>query len=352
MFFEGKVLDGRNRYRCAMELQMRINTRPFVGSDADALAYVISTNLHRRHLTESQRAMVANKLATLPAHRPETASIEAVTQSKAADMLNVGRSAVQRARKVEQSGDDSLIDAVIRGDVSVSAASDVSELPKAEQAEIVARGKAEILAAAKTIRAEDNKQRQAANHAKIAAQIKAENPALPQKKYAVIYADPPWRYDAQPMGDPSRAIENHYPTMPLDDIKALPISDIAYDKSVLFLWATAPQLKAAQDVMEAWGFTYKTCAVWDKELIGLGFYFRNQHELLLVGNKGGFPTPVQGTQPTSVYRETRQNHSVKPARYYGMINDMYPEHGKIELFARKSWAGWDCWGNMVGGSSE
>jgi len=101
---------------------------------------VVSLNLHRRHLDESQRAMVAAKIATLPAHRPaETAPIGAVTQDTAADMLNVGRRSVQRAREVLDRGAPELVEAVQRGEVSVSAAADVAELPPDEQREIVAR---------------------------------------------------------------------------------------------------------------------------------------------------------------------------------------------------------------------
>src|SRR3990170_4080212 len=99
------------------------------------------------------------------------------------------------------------------------------------------------------------------------------------KQYDIIYADPPWRYE-HPISN-SRRIENQYPTMSLNEIKALNIP--TKDNSVLFLWATAPKLEESLEVVKAWGFTYRTHLIWDKRTIGMGYWFRNQHELLLVG---------------------------------------------------------------------
>jgi len=166
-------------------------------------------------------------------------------------------------------------------------------------------------------------------------------------RYPVIYADPPWRYENPPMGATNRSIENHYPTMTLEEIRALPVSELATDAAVLYLWATAPKLAECLSVMEAWGFEYRTCAVWDKEVIGMGYYFRNQHELLLVGKRGDIPTPQPGEQPSSVYRERRGEHSAKPVYYYEMIEKVYPTLQKIELFARSPREGWSAWGNQA-----
>ena len=106
------------------------------------------------------------------------------------------------------------------------------------------------------------------------------------KKYQVIYADPPWRYTPAVK---NRQVENHYPTMALSEIMEM---DIPSDKnSVLYLWATASKLPDCLKVMEAWGFTYKSQMVWDKELIGMGYWARGQHELLLIGTRGKFSPP-------------------------------------------------------------
>lgn len=168
-----------------------------------------------------------------------------------------------------------------------------------------------------------------------------EPPPMPEGQFNVIYADPPWRYEFSQTS--MRAIENHYPTMDLEDIKRLEIP--VAEKAVLLLWATAPKLEEALEVLNAWGFTYKTCAVWDKEKIGMGYWFRGQHELLLLGVKGNFPAPAEGNRFSSVIRSPRTGHSKKPQDVYTMIEAMFP-HGKyLELFSREKRSGWGGWGN-------
>lgn len=159
--------------------------------------------------------------------------------------------------------------------------------------------------------------------------------------YSVLYADPPWRYEH--VKTESRAIENQYPTMALDEICALEVP--AADDAILFLWATAPKLYEAMRVLDAWGFTYRTCSVWDKQKIGMGYYFRQQHELLLVATRGTFPAPPESTRESSVYREKRGEHSAKPDYYAELIERMYPAHARVELFARAPRDGWSVWGN-------
>lgn len=165
------------------------------------------------------------------------------------------------------------------------------------------------------------------------------------KKYQIIYADPPWRYDFS--NTKNRKIENHYPTMDLSEIKDL-FWYLPIDKNaVLYLWATAPKLKEALEVMEAWGFEYKTQAIWDKEIIGMGYWFRGQHEILLVGVKGKFPPPEPSKRVGSVFKIRRGKHSEKPEYVRELISNAFPSHNKLELFAREKTEGWDVWGNEV-----
>ena len=166
---------------------------------------------------------------------------------------------------------------------------------------------------------------------------------FPNKKYQIIYADPPWRYDFSK--DNSDKIENHYSTMSLEDICSLNVpSD---DNSILYLWATAPKLQEALLTMKSWGFKYKTHLVWDKDWIGMGYWFRGQHELLLVGVKGKMYPPMQKLRISSVWRERRKAHSKKPDFIRDMISCWFPNLSKIELFARQKKEGWDVWGNEV-----
>jgi len=168
------------------------------------------------------------------------------------------------------------------------------------------------------------------------------------KTYDLIYADPPWRYDFSK--DNADKIENHYPTMTVNDICSVwstyDIGCVA-PNAVLYLWATAPKLLEALKVMEAWGFTYKTHAMWDKTWIGMGYWFRGQHELLLVGVKGKFSPPIPTLRESSVFREKKGKHSAKPSYFRDLITRQHSDAKKIELFARESFSGWDAWGNEI-----
>ena len=163
-------------------------------------------------------------------------------------------------------------------------------------------------------------------------------------RFPLVYADPPWRYEHVKTNN--RAIENHYPTMDLDEICALPVHEITTDDCVLLLWATSPKLEESMRVISSWGFTYRTCMVWDKEKIGMGYYARQQHELLLIATKGAPPTPLPENRPSSVIRCIRGEHSAKPDVFYELIERMYPDFRKVELFARNKRDGWQVWGNQ------
>ena len=172
-----------------------------------------------------------------------------------------------------------------------------------------------------------------------------ETPELPDGKYSLIYADPPWRYEFSETD--SRKIENQYPTMELEDILELPVSDIAADDCVLFMWATSPKLPEAVSVIEAWDFDYRTSAIWTKPQLGMGYYFRQQHEFLLVAIKGSPGVPEPEFRVRSVMEFPRTEHSAKPKQYYEIIEHMYPQTKRIELFCRSPRKGWSSWGNQV-----
>ena len=162
--------------------------------------------------------------------------------------------------------------------------------------------------------------------------------------YNVILADPPWQYDFT--ASENRSQENHYPVMTTEELYNLYIP--AEDNSVLFLWSPAAHLQNALMLMDEWGFIYKTSAVWDKEIIGMGYYFRNRHEMILIGIKGIFKPPLPEDRPSSVYQERRTQYSKKPNYYYDMIEKMYPNCKYLELFARQQYNDkWTAWGNQI-----
>jgi N6-adenosine-specific RNA methylase IME4 len=167
---------------------------------------------------------------------------------------------------------------------------------------------------------------------------------IPSEVFNLIYADPPWQYNNS--GFESSA-ESHYPTMPLEDICGLVDNNkiqIAPD-AVLFLWATNPLLESAFEVINAWGFNYKTNMSWNKGSSGIGgFYVLGRHELLLIATKGSC-LPLW--TPGSVQEITKSKHSKKPDEFRDIIERMYPDYNYLELFARKQPPRnrWEFWGN-------
>jgi N6-adenosine-specific RNA methylase IME4/ParB-like chromosome segregation protein Spo0J len=347
VILDDMILDGRNRERACRAAGVELAYVPFTGKDP--VAFVVSQNLARRHLNESQRAMVAAKLATFEHGGDRSkASIDALSQAATGKLLNVSEPSVERAKKVQREGAPELVHAVEQGKISVTAAADVATQPLDEQREIVARGEREILEAAKAIRARKAEQRQVERMERLLARTRQDSPLPSDRRYPVIYADPPWHFEVY--NDESgveRAASNHYPTMPLQDICSLPVADLATDEAILFVWTTSPYLEEALQVVLAWGFKYKTNIAWVKDKIGLGYVVRNRHELLLIATRGDIPSPLPANRPSSVIEAPRREHSRKPDEAYELIERMYPELPKIELFARQARPGWACWGNQA-----
>lgn len=176
-----------------------------------------------------------------------------------------------------------------------------------------------------------------------------------QKKYNVIYADPPWAYRQKQINfqhyDEGKKYENdvteHYPTMTLNELKALPINRLADNDCLLYMWATNPNLDIGIELGKAWGFEYKTVAfVWDKQRTNYGFYTLSQCELCLVFKKGRIPKR-DVTNVRQFLSEKLGKHSAKPLEIQNRIDLMYGHLSRIELFARQQVDGWDCWGNEV-----
>ena len=185
--------------------------------------------------------------------------------------------------------------------------------------------------------------RRAAREAELAAKITS----LPDAKFSVILADPEWRMEfwSRETGM-NKAADNHFSTSPTEVIKARDVASIAAIDAVLFLWAIAPMLDDAIDVMRGWGFKYRSRVVWRKPHIGMGFWFRFQHELLLVGTRGEISCPAPGTQWPSIVEAPVGVHSEKPEIFYEMIEAYFPNLPKIELNARKRPPGWSSWGTL------
>lgn len=168
------------------------------------------------------------------------------------------------------------------------------------------------------------------------------------KKFRVIYADPPWQYD-DPQDNPNLGgAQKHYNTMPIEDLCALPIKDIADKDAVLFLWITSPKLNLFLQLMEAWGFDYKTSFVWDKVKHNMGHYNSVRHEFLLIGGRGKSTPDLKRLYDSVISIERSEKHSEKPIEFIDMIDQLYHYGDRIELFARQAKKeNWYFWGNEV-----
>ena len=175
------------------------------------------------------------------------------------------------------------------------------------------------------------------------------------KKYKIIYADPPWQYRVYSKKGQGRSAENHYHTMNIKDIMALPVDKIADKDCILFLWITFPCLKEGIEVMERWGFKYKTCGFnWVKRnkkkntyFMGLGFWTRSNSEVCLIGTKGQ-PKRVSKSVP-QICDARIMEHSRKPAEIRECIVELCGELPRVELFARDKAKGWDSLGDEIDG---
>lgn len=172
-----------------------------------------------------------------------------------------------------------------------------------------------------------------------------ENVKLPDGKYSLVYADPPWQY-GNSMPDYFTEQANHYPLMSVDEICAMPVKNMVENNAVLFLWVTSPILQDAFKVIEAWGFKYKTSFVWDKIKHNMGHYSSVRHEFLLLAIRGSYPLHNVKLYD-SVLSEERTEHSKKPEYYYSMIEDIYCNAKKLELFSRNKREGWVSYGNQL-----
>ncbi len=170
-------------------------------------------------------------------------------------------------------------------------------------------------------------------------------------QYQLIYADPPWDYDNK---NCQGTTLNHYPSMKAKDIYALPVNEISDNDAILFLWVTFPKLIEGLKTMDAWGFKYKTLGMsWVKlnpkaltPFYGIGYYFKSNIEVCLLGLKGKPQRPAVNTI-SSLIMAPRGRHSQKPIEAYEKIEKGYPHLRKVELFARQKREGWDSWGNEI-----
>jgi len=279
------------------------------------------------------------------------AEIKLRAERKAGEMLaGLERATPQMARIMSNAGRDSDYAAVLEEiDTTRQAAArwqKIAALPDEQFEEYIAETKAERAELTTTgiLRFERELARVAV------AQERQSAPPLPNGKYRIFYADPPWSYGNSGVIGPTDNyghVHRHYPSMSIAELCAMgpAVRDMAEDNAVLFMWVTSPLLEECFEVIRAWGFKYKTSFVWDKVRHNFGHYNSVRHELLLVCTRGSC-TPDNPRLYDSVQTIERSGtHSEKPGEFRDMIEELYEYGGRIELFARANTAGWEAWGN-------
>jgi N6-adenosine-specific RNA methylase IME4 len=359
---ENILIDGHNRHGVCTKNEIQFKTTELsFKTRQEVKSWIISNQLGRRNLTPDKFTYMLgelylvrkkdkeNNLLRGDSPNPQN-EVSGNTAQQIADEYKLGRATVERAAEYSKAIDtiaknlgEEAKEKILNRDIQATR-TEIIELAKEKNV----KKQEEILDSLE--KADGKTDRVSRKSMELDVEIKREEIMrelkpipIPIGEYDVIYADPPWRYDFAETEN--RAIENKYPSMDIEDIKAVKVP--TSDNAVLFLWATSPKLIEALEVMKVWGFTYKTHSIWDKEVIGMGYWFRGQHELLLVGTKGNYSPPKQEHRESSVYREKRTEHSKKPSHYYDFIEKSFPNGKYLEMFSRLKYnEKWEVWGNQ------
>ena len=336
--WNGVLLDGHNRYKIAQEYGLSYDVQEMAfDSRADAEIWVIKNQLGRRNLLDFVKSeLVIKKLAPLLMAKakenqgarndilPTLAKSEPInTREELAKAAGVSHGTIAKVKKIIQSATPEVKEAARVGTMSIN---------QAYQATRREEKKAEV-------------KKRIEDYAKV--QTGVIDIKKPEKKYNIIYADPPWRYWES--GNKNQS--EHYKTMTIEDICSLPVKDIVAENSVLFLWVTYPILAEAFRVIDAWGFKYSTAAfVWvkknkasDSPFFGCGAWTRANSELCLLATRGS----VQRLDATisQIVESPIEEHSKKPDIVRELIERLVGKLPRVELFCRHPAEGWDVWGN-------
>lgn len=313
------IVDGHNRYVICTKHGLPFDTvqKKFASRD-EALDWTDANQLGRRNLTPDQRSIIRGRRY----NRTKKAQGGRSDRKFGGDTLSPPKTTKALA---DQHG---VSERTIMRDGKRADAIDRLARTAPDQAKAVIDGKKRFNEVRREIKLEEVK----------------EAAALPDAKYRVIYADPPWKYGDQ-LTEDYGPVKFHYPAMTIKELCALPVRDLCETDAVLFMWVTSPLLYEAAPIIESWGFAYKTSFVWDKIKHNMGHYNSVRHEFLLICTRGSC-TPDVKQLFDSVQSIERTKHSAKPEEFRTIIDTLYPHGKRIELFARKPAENWDVWGNQ------
>jgi N6-adenosine-specific RNA methylase IME4 len=347
VLWKGYLVDGHNRYAIASEhgLDYKTVNKDFKDSN-EVKEWMILNQFGRRNLSNYQRSVLALQLEEVfsvkakenqklsegkgiqkseDLKKPELVAIKEV-----AKVANVSHDTIAKVKKIEAVATPEVKAQLSTGELSINQA--YQEIKKEEKKEIQVEKKKEYEQRIATV---------SVNEFKV-------NIFDTREKYRVIYADPPWQYDLEQTSPNLGGAIKHYNSMSIEELCALPIKDIAEKDAVLFLWITSPKLNLFLQLMEAWGFEYKTSFVWDKVKHNMGHYNSVRHEFLLIGGRGKSTPDLKHLYDSVITIERSDKHSEKPVEFLNIIDNLYQHGNRIELFARQAKKdNWYFWGNEV-----
>lgn len=328
--WNGFIIDGHNRYEIANKWNLDFQTKSKHFESEEAVKeWMILNQFGRRNLSNYQRSVLALELESLFSEKakermlsgkPVPKSEQGRTIEKISDVANVGKDTIAKVKVIQEKAPEEVKAKLQTGEVSINQA--YKEIKKEEKKEEIEKRREEI------------------RESLVLYELKAT-----EKKYRIIYADPPWKY-GNAMPEYVTEPQDYYSLMSTEDICKMPVKDITEQNAVLFMWTTSPHLPEALDVVKAWGFTYKTTFIWDKIKHNMGHYNSVRHEILLVCTKGAC-TPDVKKLFDSVQSIERTEHSKKPEQFREIIETLYTFGNRIELFARTAPNGWDVFGNQI-----
>lgn len=330
---DGLILDGRNRYVACEAAGVPPRFRPFSGDDP--IAFVVSANLSRRHLTATQKAFVA-------------LAIERI----AAEDAKLRRGGDRKSEEYQSGNKTTLIDAGKARDKAASAVgaspryvSDAKKIAAEDPklAEECRSGKATITQAKRTLKERRREARRENNRQKIALVARPEQAAVSAAKFATIVIDPPWDWGDEGDQDQLGRARPDYGTMSLSQLLDLPVGDMADEDCHLYLWITNRSLPKGFQLIDRWGFRYVTTLTWVKPHFGMGNYFRGQTEHVLFAVKGS--QQLKRKDLGTVFHAPRGpgGHSSKPVEFYDLVESASPGP-YLEMFSRCERADWTMWG--------
>jgi len=341
------IIDGHNRYAICIKHNIPFKTIEHSFEDDDeAKLWIIENQMARRNLTPYQRSVLALKSKDIIAKKAREKQIKEGkelggnptllpnsakgsqpinTRETLAKLAGVGHDTIAKVDYIQREAPKEIIAKLEKDEISIHEAyQKVRQIKKVQDVQ------------------------------KKAENIKPSNDVVDifntDKKYNIIYADPPWSYEVDYV--PDRNVKTHYKIMTLEEILKLPINNIADKNCILFLWVTAPQLQNVFKVIEAWGFKYSTVGfVWVKKnkdgspFIGLGAWTRANAELCLIAKKGSITCLDHSI--SQIIETPTEEHSKKPDIVRELIERLVGKLPRIELFARQKPEGWDVWGDEI-----